>query len=291
MDNYYINTTYGKINIVEGINTNNIKAIMLWVHGFGGHCQYVDDTLDELVNKDFFYSKFSLKTIGFEFIGHGKSDGEKFYIEDINILVNILDIIIMHIKNKYNNIKIIICAESMGCTIVLKYLLNYKQDDIYPLIFLSPMCGIEKSNLPNPIITNMLICLSYFLPTFQTPCLDINDNITDNEEYNIKRSNSIYSFNNIYKLSTSHELYKLNEWVQNNIDKIEKLQNNFLIFHGKLDNICSHTMTFNVFKNVKNKEIILFQNKKHILLVQNNQNDIIPNIIYNKILEFINCNL
>jgi acylglycerol lipase len=292
MNNHKIDTIYGKINIIEGVNIKNIKSIILWVHGFGGHFQYVDDTLDELINKDFFFSNFDLKSIAFEFIGHGNSDGEKFLINDIDIMVNIMKIVIQFIKHKYKNINIFICAESMGCAITLKYLTLCNTEnniqDYKSIIFLSPMCGIDESNIPNCFIINLLKCISYIFPSCTTPCLEINENTTSNNKYNIKRKNSIYTFNNIYKLATSRELYNLNEWIKDNIDKIQKLKNNFLIFQGKLDTICNYNNTINVFKNNENKEIILFENKSHILLVKNDYLDTIPDMIYIKILNFIN---
>jgi hypothetical protein len=48
---YFINSTNGKINIIEGVNITNPKAILLFVHGYGGHFQPTNDSLDNINNK------------------------------------------------------------------------------------------------------------------------------------------------------------------------------------------------------------------------------------------------
>ena len=58
MNQYLIETNNGCINVLEGVEIKNVKAIMLNVHGLGSHFQFTYDTLDEIGNRDKFFSKF-----------------------------------------------------------------------------------------------------------------------------------------------------------------------------------------------------------------------------------------
>ena len=163
MNEYFIKIGEKKINIIED-NLINPDLIILYVHGLGGHFQYVYNTCDEIINKYNFFSKFNLKLIAFEFEGHGKSSGERFVINDYNTMVSTLKIVIDYIVKKYNK-KIVICAKSLGCAIVLNYLVNLNCDSNYSNhdnhiignIFIAPMCGISNDKLPNYIVTKLLL--------------------------------------------------------------------------------------------------------------------------------------
>lgn len=277
MNEYFINSKNGKINVIEGVDITTPKAIILYIHGFGGHFQYIDDTLDEIINKDKFFSKYQFKLFAFEFHGHGKSLGNRFYVNDFNDYVVDLFNVIKHINTKYRDTMIIICAKSMGCAVVFKYLVNNIQcDNIIGCIYLAPMCGIHPKKLPSQCTINLLLAASYIFPNFNTP---LNHEKTDIQ------NNTIYCFDGIYKLASSRELYKTNIWVSNNINLIKNIEKPFLVFHGLKDEITSYRKTCRIFKNIKNKELILLDTKNHILL---SSNDMIPNYIYEKILLWIN---
>ena len=52
MNEYFIKSKNGKINIIEGINIIDIKAIILHVHGIGSHLQFVFPNLDDYSTRD-----------------------------------------------------------------------------------------------------------------------------------------------------------------------------------------------------------------------------------------------
>ena len=49
---YYIKSKNGYINILEGININNTKCIILHVLGLGSHFQPIYNSPDEFKNRD-----------------------------------------------------------------------------------------------------------------------------------------------------------------------------------------------------------------------------------------------
>ena len=114
MNEYFIRSKLGKINIIDCKEVTNFKAIILHVHGVGSHFQFVYPNLDELITRDDFFSKFGYKSFGFEFYGHGKSEGLNCSIRDFSDLVTDLANVVEHINNQYPNKSIFICAESKG---------------------------------------------------------------------------------------------------------------------------------------------------------------------------------
>lgn len=110
---YLINSKNGKLNIIEGKNISEPKAIILNIHGVGAHFQSVYDNLDEFVLRDNWFSKFNFKSMAFEFYGHCKSEGTIYMINNLDDLIEDLDTVIKHLNEKFNNKKIFICVESM----------------------------------------------------------------------------------------------------------------------------------------------------------------------------------
>ena len=58
MIEYFIKSKNGKINIIEGNNIIDVKAVILHVHGIGSHFQFVFPNLDEFSERDNYLSKF-----------------------------------------------------------------------------------------------------------------------------------------------------------------------------------------------------------------------------------------
>jgi alpha-beta hydrolase superfamily lysophospholipase len=144
MNQYFINSKNGKLNILEGGEIVEPKGIIINVHGVGSHFQHVFSNLDEFSSRDNWFNKFNYKSFAFEFHGHGKSDGTECFITNIDDLLDDLDTVISHINQKIPNKKIFICAESMGGAIILKYLIKRINDRINGVILLSPLCGIDE---------------------------------------------------------------------------------------------------------------------------------------------------
>ena len=75
------------INILEGSNIENIKGIIINIHGIGSHFQHVYNYIDEFTYKDSFFRKFNFKSFALEFHGHGKSEGKKCFINSFRFSI------------------------------------------------------------------------------------------------------------------------------------------------------------------------------------------------------------
>ena len=293
MKQYLIETNNGCINVLEGVeikDDNNFKAIILNVHGLGSHFQFTYDTLDEIENRDKFFSKFNIKTFGFEFIGHGLSDGERCCIKNINHLIDDLNNVINHIAYKYRNKQIFICAESMGAAITLKYIhskMNYYY--IGGIILLSPLCGIDDSMKPNFFLLNIFYTLSYFFPTAKLNITKKIENTTITiNEYMDAVDKCPYKYKDTHKICTLTEMYNICLWLNDNINA-KTIDKPVLLCHGLHDTITNVNDSIKIFKRLDNKlnELVLLDTAEHSLLIPNNYDDVIPNYIYIKIYSFI----
>jgi len=133
------------INIIEGSELKNPKAIIVNIHGISSHFQEVYYCEDSIRYRDSLFYPNNIKIYGLEFHGHGKSEGLKCSIDDFDDLVNDLYCLIKFIKIKHNNIPIFIIAESMGGAVAIKFNIKYKFEmDIKGYVLLAPMCGIKK---------------------------------------------------------------------------------------------------------------------------------------------------
>jgi acylglycerol lipase len=286
MNEYFIKSKNGKINIIEGINIIDIKAIILHVHGIGSHFQFVFPNLDDFSTRDNYLSKFNYKTIGFEFHGHGKSDGLNCYVNDFNDLIDDLNTVLYYISNIYINKPIYLFAESMGAAVCLKYIINQNvTENVKGLILISPMCGIDNNLKPSPLMTNILMFTSKIIPTWKlaTTTKKISIENVINKEYINARNSCFYSYKGSHRLSTVRELYLNSLWISDNAHLINKP---ILIFHGLHDKITTPSGTKIVYDKLQSddKELVLLQQSEHCLLVQDNADDLTPNFIIVKII-------
>jgi acylglycerol lipase len=292
MIEYFIKSKNGNINIIEGNNIIDVKAVILHVHGIGSHFQFVFPNLDDFSERDNYLSKFNYKSIGFEFHGHGKSDGLHCYVKDFNDLLNDLNTVLYYITNIYIDKPIYLFAESMGAAVCLKYLINQKNECIKGLILISPMCGIDDHLKPSQLVLNLLILTSKIIPTWKlvtTTKKMSNENVI-NKEYIYAKQLCSYNYKGSLRLSTARELYLNSLWISNNVQNIDIP---ILIFHGLNDKITTPIGTQNVFEKMKSKdkELILLPQSEHSLLIPNNKDDLTPNFIIAKIVVWLNNHL
>jgi alpha-beta hydrolase superfamily lysophospholipase len=289
MNEYFIKSKLGKINIIEGKEVTNFKAIILHVHGVGSHFQFVYPNLDELITRDDFFSKFGYKSFGFEFYGHGKSEGLNCSIKNFSDLVTDLANVVTHIDSKYPDKSIFICAESMGGAVCLKYIIEKLYlNCIKGFILLSPLCGIDNRFIPNPVMIQVLLGITNVLPNLQLALTTkkMSSETTVNTDFIMAKNLCPYGFRGPHRLCTVRELFKISLWIPDNVHDI-KLP--LILFHGLRDKITTPSSSINVFEKIKStdKEIVILPESEHCVLVPNSHDDLTPNFIYIKILDWL----
>ena len=297
VNNKLIQSKCGKINLIEGIAVDDIKAIILNIHGIGSHFQFVYDSLDEFVNRDAYFSNMNYKSFAFEFHGHGKSDGLRCCINDFNDLVSDLICVIKYINTLYKDLKIFLLAESMGGAVVFKYIIDNINniDEIFApsgIILLSPLCGIDDNFKPPELILNILLSFSYYLPNLKLVINDSNTSLDSsvNTKYLINKMKCNNTYKPPYMLCTMREIYNVSLWISENISKI-KIP--ILIFYGLRDKIIPFDCIKKTFEKIKSsdKELVILPETQHCILVPNTNDDLTPHFVYIKILNWMNNKL
>jgi len=289
---YYIKSNNRYINILEGINIYNPKCIILHIHGLGSHFQYIYESPDEFTYRDNYFSENNIKSYAFEFYGHGKSDGDRCTIFNIDHLVEDLSAVIEFISNKESK-KIILLGESLGASIILKYIYANNNDNIIGLVLLSPLCGLNdkfKSLTSNTCLTRVLSILSYLFPHCKIPFTKrTNKKETINIiEYINALDKCKYKYKDNYKLCTLNEIIKITQWIDKYVN--DNITLPVLLCHGLHDDVTSCNASKKIFERLNNEhnKLVLIDTNEHGLLLKCHENDINPELIYIKIMMFIN---
>lgn len=276
------------LNICEGQSVYEPNAILIQIHGIGGHFQFIKDTEDLFEYKNFLFSKNSIKCYGLELSGHGKSDGLKCSIDNYEDLVEDIRSFVLYLKSEFPSKKIFIYAESMGAGLSIIYQIKYGIDsNIEAYSFIAPMCGFQDKFKPNFILISAINFLSYIFPNFKF--LDIQKEMkkaSKSISYLKAKLENEYQYTDKIRLNTIREIFKACNYLENNCSKFDKP---VYLFHSIDDPVtcCKKTIKFYKSINNKNKKIYISKNSNHILTLPSDDNDKRPNIIINKISDFI----
>jgi len=272
-----------KINIIEGTNNKNIKAIIIHIHGIGSHFQPLFECIDDFKYRDELFCKFNYKSFGLEFHGHGKSEGTKCSISNFDDLLDDLDTLVRFIKTIYKQPIFFLC-ESMGCAVALKYCIEYK-NDIKGVIFLAPLFLVDDNLKPNCLIIIILTIISYLFPNL--PLLSSDGITINNSEFIEARKNNFFSYNGKHRLNTGREILKISDWINNNGHLLETP---ILILHGLKDTITNPNTTKQMFDTMisLDKELLLIEDGYHCLLIEPKENPFLPGYIAGKIIYWMN---
>lgn len=283
---FLVNNNGMKLNILEGREIIEPKAIVINIHGLGGNFQPMTPyrCFDTFYYRDQLFYNHNIKSYALEFQGHGKSMGSRCLVDNIYDLVEDINILIKYLNIKYYFIKKYIIAESMGGNIAIRYCIKY--NNIAGLVLLNPMCGLSEEMIPNCCALKLLLPLSYIFP-----CLPLIDNSNldssiHNKNFNIYKKKSIYYHSGDLPLATGRECYNATKTIFNIADK-------FIIpiiaFHSIDDTITSANMTKSFIDqcNSTNKQFIPIKNSHHSLLINNDKKTNNPEEILNNIINWI----
>jgi acylglycerol lipase len=113
------------VNVGEGVEllvsqslVDNPKAVVIIVHGLCEHCGRYDYVVSRL--NDFGYSVYR-----YDHRGHGRSGGEKGYLDDFQLYTDDADKIVGLVKQECPNIPRFMLGHSMGGFITAAYGVNY----------------------------------------------------------------------------------------------------------------------------------------------------------------------
>lgn len=237
---------------------NEPKAVILIVHGLAEHCGRYDYVTSKLNNLKYNIYRFDNR-------GHGKSDGDKIYIDDYNKFVDDVDEIIELVKAENKNKQVYILGHSMGGMISTIYGINHPKKVDGIIISAGVTC--DNANLMTP---NINLDPHHMVDNKLSSLICTNREIVDN-------------YNNdplvAHKISGSM-------FIECNkaINYIKKNMHNFnypvFILHGSDDKIVDKQDSITLFENINSryKKIKIYAGMYHEILNEFERDEVIADI-------------
>lgn len=291
----FTNKNGNQINVIESdynssLNKGQRKGIMISVHGIGSHFQNIGYKFKyNLEGRSKFFYELDLLSYAIELEGHGLSQGERCCIYNFDDLVEDVKKLIDILKEKNQGLPFYLTGFSMGGAIIVHLCIKYPKL-VSGIVLMAPMCGISDSMKPSKPIEYGLRFLLYFFPTKQwVPGSDEEflDKCSINEEYkNLKKMDTI-SYKSNQRLTTAFQCLIACEFIKNNSHLFETP---LILFHGNNDLVTDYNISHKFFNRIssKDKKFITLDQGYHSLLIHNNDNDETPEIVMQKLKEWLN---
>ncbi len=157
-DNYfYENSGNESIFIQSWLPAGNPAAIMIVVHGFGEHSSRYGTHFAD------FFTNSNIGIFSFDLPGHGKSGGKRGHIINPITLLEIIDLLIKQVKEKYPLTPLFLYGHSFGGEISLWYTLVHTPS-VNGVIITSPLIG-PKDPVP-PLKLLLARIMERLMPSF-----------------------------------------------------------------------------------------------------------------------------
>ncbi len=227
------------------------KAIVIIVHGLGVHSDIFENIVDFLVSCNY-------GVYGFDLRGHGRSPGQRGYINSWSEFRKDLKALLQLVIQKESNLPLFLLGQSLGGTIALDYTLRF-QEHLQGLILLSPALRVGIS--PLKMVIGRI--LSKLRPgfTLDTGIRQITSS-RDPEFVKALDEDPLRHTKGTARLST--EFLKTVTWIE---EHTEMLQVPLLILHGGADQISLPESSRLLFERITfaDKERLLYPESYHEL--------------------------
>ncbi|MBD2297378.1 lysophospholipase [Nostoc sp. FACHB-87] len=205
--------------------TGNVKAVLVIVHGLGGHSSKYNNIVQHFIPKQYAVYSFDLR-------GHGRSPGQRGYInawaefrEDLRIFLEL-------IQAQQPKLPIFLLGHSLGSIVVLDYVLRYPQAAavLKGVILLAPSLGKVGVSQIKLLLGQLL---SRIWPRFTLNTgLDLSAGARDEKVLAIYAQDTLRHTLGTARLAT--EFLNTVNWINNHTNE---WQLPLLILHGGADRI------------------------------------------------------
>lgn len=256
-----INLFYKK-DIVE-----NSKGTILINHGFAEHLGRYDYVASEL-------NKAGYSTYRYDVRGHGRTTGDKGYIESYKDFIDDLDRLVEFIKIDNKPDRLYTLGHSMGGLITAMYGLNYP-NKLDGQIFSGPAIG----SLPavRGIKKPLLKILSSLLPKFKIK------NVVEDQICSDPAVVKAYKEDDLVLKEATAKFYR--EFSITGVEYFLENMGNYsypvLICHGEKDIIVPNELSKEFYEEMKSKDksIIIYENLYHEILNEKERDTILKDMV------------
>lgn len=199
------------------------KAVVIIMHGLKDRSELYSDFAKKLADNNYAVYAFDLR-------GHGKSGGERVYIDSFEEYINDFDLFFKNVQQREKGSPIFLMGHSMGGAIVARYIIE-REPDIKGFILSAP--AIKEGKDISPDLISATKKVASIFPRLKV--LELKDNLFSRDPDTVKKNQNdpLISHEN-GPAKTAAELLDTLVFIQNNLEKINKP---FLDLHGTADQI------------------------------------------------------
>jgi acylglycerol lipase len=203
----------------------NPKAVLMIVHGLAEHSSRYTNIVNYFVPRAY-------AVCGFDYRGHGKSEGLRCYTDRFSDYVSDVRAFFEKVHQEHSNLKIFLVGHSMGATIAVAYAVKY-QHDLAGLIISG--VGLKPGSSISPALKAVARLISVLSPKMGLTVLDATA---------ISRDKAVVdAYVNDPLVYRGKITARLGAEMINTIDKlpslIPEIKLPIIIMHGTEDRLCN----------------------------------------------------
>eukprot|EP00249_Psilotum_nudum_P012182 c23626_g1_i1 orf=184-1140(+) len=251
-----------------------VKGVVMVVHGFTSDSSwFVQLTAVGIAKRGF-------SVFGIDHQGHGRTDGLKGYVPDINSVVDDCIVFFDSVREKHSHLPAFMYGESLGGAICL--LVHLKQPNVWNGAVLNgAMCGISQKFKPPWPMEHLLSFVAAIVPTWQIiPTKDI-PTISFKEPWKCQLAR-ISPRRNAAKprAATAQEFMRVVKELES---RLHEITIPFLVVHGELDIVCDPEGVKNLYEKASSsdKTLKIYEGMWHQLVGEPKENtDLVFSDVY-----------
>ncbi|MFK7845419.1 MAG: lysophospholipase [Rhodothermales bacterium] len=239
------------------------KSVVLLVHGLAEHSGRYEHVASRLI-------KQGHAVFGFDFRGHGQSEGKRIYVNHFSEFVDDLAAVYTKVKASYPSLPFFILAHSMGTTVSLNFLID-KAPQVSGVI-LSGTALMAGSDI-SPILISLSGIIGALLP--KLPTVRLNSRTISRDPAIVQGyHNDPLVYNGKIPARTGAELNRVFGYIQWNLSLVTCP---LLILHGKDDELANPEGSNMLYKGcaAEDKTLKLWNGLYHEILNEPEKDEVI----------------
>ncbi|KAG8385578.1 hypothetical protein BUALT_Bualt03G0059800 [Buddleja alternifolia] len=246
----------------QPLQSNPPRGIICMIHGYGNDISWTYQATPIFLAQNG-YACFAL-----DLEGHGRSQGLKAYVPNVDLVVN--DCVsyfnsILTLDPNFQNLPKFLFGESMGGAICL--LIHFKEPQFFRgAILIAPMCKISEKVRPKWPIPQILTAIARFAPTLPiVPTADLLDKSVKVPEKKIIGGMNPMRYKGKPRLGTVVELLRVTDYVSSKLSDVEIP---FIVMHGDADVVTDPEVSRELYVSARSedKSIKIYDGMMHSLL-------------------------
>ncbi|CAM8912002.1 unnamed protein product [Rhodiola kirilowii] len=238
-----------------------IRGLVFMIHGYGNDISWT------FQSTPIFLAQHGFACFALDLEGHGRSDGLKAFVPNVDLVVQDCVSFFTSIKQNpnFHNLPTFLFGESMGGAICLLIHLQ-NPNSFNGAILIAPMCKISDKVKPKFPIPQILTVLAKLLPTLPiVPTADLLDKSVKVDAKKIIGAQNPNRYTGKPRLGTVLELLRVTDLLSK---KLPDVTLPFLVAHGSADVVTDPEVSVELYEKAasEDKTIRIYDGMMHSLL-------------------------